>query len=496
GFGDITFTSDAGRVFTIVVLLSGTMFMLVLLPFLFIQFFYLPWMQAQEAVRAPRTIRHDMTGHVVLTHHDEVTRTLITKLSYYNYSYVLVVQDLEQALNFHDSDISILYGDLDDPATYANAGIERAAMVATSCSDEVNAHVAFTVRGMNAEVPIVATANLVDSVDIMQLAGCTQVFQLGHMMGEALARRTLGNDSMTHVIGMFGRLLVAEASVTNTPLVGKTLGEGYLGEQLSINVVGLWQDGRFQRPEPDALITDQTVLVLAGTRSQLRDYDELFCIYHASSAPVVIIGGGRVGRATGKALAKRGFDYRIIEKLPERIRDPEKYVHGSAAELETLKAAGIMSALTVIITSHDDDTNVYLTIYCRRLRPDIQIISRAVLERNVPTLHRAGADFVMSYASMGANAIFNTLKRTDIVMLAEGLDIFRVKVPESLAGKSIADSAIRQKSECTVIAVQVGEDFSVNPDPSTVLELGVELVLIGNTDAEERFLGGFKANQQ
>ncbi|NIP80294.1 MAG: potassium channel protein, partial [Gemmatimonadetes bacterium] len=73
----------------------------------------------------------------------------------------------------------------------------------------------------------------------------------------------------------------------------------------------------------------------------------------------------------------------------------------------------------------DDATNIYLTIYCRRLRPDVQIVSRATLERNVTTLHRAGADFVMSYSSMGANAILNVLQSGDVVMVAEGLEVFR-----------------------------------------------------------------------
>ena len=41
-----------------------------------------------------------------------------------------------------------------------------------------------------------------------------------------------------------------------------------------------------------------------------------------------------------------------------------------------------MESPAVVITTHDDDVNVYLTLYCRRLRGDIQIISRATLERN------------------------------------------------------------------------------------------------------------------
>ena len=53
----------------------------------------------------------------------------------------------------------------------------------------------------------------------------------------------------------------------------------------------------------------------------------------------------------------------------------------------------------MLVTTHDDDINVYLTLYCRRLGPDLQIISRANLDRNVSTLHRAGADAVLSYAT-------------------------------------------------------------------------------------------------
>jgi len=43
GFGDITFLSDIGRLFSVVVLLTGIVFLLVLLPFTFIRFFYAPW---------------------------------------------------------------------------------------------------------------------------------------------------------------------------------------------------------------------------------------------------------------------------------------------------------------------------------------------------------------------------------------------------------------------------------------------------------------------
>ena len=56
GCGDITFTTDVGRAFSIVVLLSGVILLLVMLPFMFIRLFYAPWLEARVRRRAPRAV--------------------------------------------------------------------------------------------------------------------------------------------------------------------------------------------------------------------------------------------------------------------------------------------------------------------------------------------------------------------------------------------------------------------------------------------------------
>jgi Trk K+ transport system NAD-binding subunit len=177
-----------------------------------------------------------------------------------------------------------------------------------------------------------------------------------------------------------------------------------------------------------------------------------------------------------------------VEVLPELIGDPEKYVYGSAADLEVLEKAGIQETSTVIITPNDDDLNVYLTIYCRQLRPDIQILSRATHEQNVATLHRAGADSVLSYASMGASAVLNLLQRSKILMVAEGLDLFKVPIPASLEGQTIAESSIRERTGCSVVGIQTERGMEVVPDPYETLPSDADIVLIGTAKAEGRFL--------
>ena len=297
GFGDITFHSDIGRAFSILVLMSGTIFLLVLLPFILIQFFWAPFMDAQNAARTPRELPSDTRGHVIFTHFDDVTSAAIERLEGRREPYVLLVPDPAEAALHHDMGRQVAVGNLDDPETYERVRAAQAGLVATTNNDFTNCNVAFTVRGEAPNVPILATAEDPASVDILELAGCTHVLELSVELGQALARRTTGADAMTHTLGALGPLHIAEATASRTPLVGKTLAEARLRETTGINVVGVWERGRFESALPDTKITPHTVLVLAGTREQLYAYDELFVIYNVSGAPVVILGGGRVGQA-------------------------------------------------------------------------------------------------------------------------------------------------------------------------------------------------------
>jgi len=391
-------------------------------------------------------------------------------------------------------DYKVVNLDPTDFDTYNKLQIKKAAMLVAADSDTINTNVTFTAREFSDKIHIVATANSADSVDVLKLAGANHVLQMGDILGKALARRTLGGNARVHVIGHIDSLVIGEATVKETPLIDKTLKESKLRESVGVNVVGIWERGEFIHPDPDTVIHNESVLVLAGTVEQLRKYDEIVSIYHVSDEPVVIIGAGRVGRATAKSLEERQIDYRIIDKNKERIKEHDNgnYIYGDAADLNVLNKAGLEKAHTVLITTHDDDVNIYLTIYCRQLKPDIEIISRATYERNVNTMHRAGADFVMSYASMGASSIFNILEDKDVIMLAEGLNIFNHRVSENLAGKSLMESKIRLETGCTVIAVNCrNEQMLVNPPPDRILKQDDEIVLIGSNEGEVLFTKQF-----
>jgi Trk K+ transport system NAD-binding subunit len=488
GFGDITFQSDSGRVFSVVVLLSGMISMLVLLPFVFIEFFYVPFLEAQSRARASRALSERTVGHVIITHYDLVTAALITRLRGYGYPYVVLADTPERAMELAEKDVRAVVGAVDDPDTYRNVRVEKSALVVATGGDMVNTNIAFTVRELAPSVRIVTTARDDAATRILALAGSDRILKLAEMLGQSLARRTIAGDARAHVIGEFGDLVIAEAMAAGTPLVGRTLAQTKLRTRLGTTVIGVWDRGSFTPAHADTVIEPGTVLVLAGSMEQLQRYDALFCIYHVARGRVVILGSGRVGRAAADALAQRGVDYRIVDKESDRLNDPARAIHGDATERSVLDRAGISEAPAVLVTTHDDDVNVYLTIYCRRLRPDIQIISRANMEKNVSTLHRAGADFVMSYASMGASAIFNFLERGDILMLAEGLNVFSFDTPPGLAGRSLRDADVHGATGCHVVAVGHGGQMRINPDADELLAADGRLVIIGSPADERRFL--------
>ena len=490
GFGDITFASDAGRLFSILVLLSGVIFMLVLLPFAFIKFFLAPWMESEAKRRAPREVSPDTKDHVIMTAYDDVTAALVERLVTYKRDYVVIVEKPEHAGLLSDRGVKAAVGNIDDPDTYKRMRVHDAALVVATNSDEVNTNIAFTVREMNESIPIITTADSPHSVDILSMAGSSRVVELPDLLARSFANWTMCGNFQANIIGRFDELVIAETPVINTPLVGKTIAESNLRESVGVTIVGIWERGKPSVPTPKTQITRSTVLLLAGTENQIASYDDVYSIYqmfqHAGD-PVIIMGGGRVGTAIGRRFAERDVPFLIIEKNPKKTSESANIVYGDAADLSTLKRAWIEKAPAALITTHEDATNIYLTKYFRSLRPDLQIISRANLDRNVSTLHRAGADFVMSYPVLGVDAVFSFLTKQDVLMLVEGLTLFRVQAPEILDGVTLADSRIRQETHCSVVAIKSDGNFIVNPGPCIPVTKGSELILIGTYEGERQF---------
>lgn len=173
---------------------------------------------------------------------------------------------------------------------------------------------------------------------------------------------------------------------------------------------------RWQNVEvrPNTPLDPASVLVVTGTTERLRGLNRLVVSDETPTDPVLVIGGGRVGGAAVKALYKRGVPVHLVEKKQARCEVLRSYCAegfcGDAAEYALLREAGIETAPSVLLTIHDDATNLHLASYCRRLNVEMHVVSRITHERNLEAIHRAGADFVLSYATLGIDAVYAALR--------------------------------------------------------------------------------------
>ncbi len=495
GFGDITFTSDLGRFFSLIVLISGVVLLLVMMPFAFIQYVYSPWLEAQKKTNAPRALSANINDHVIVVGLNPISLNLVQLLTRYGFYCVILCPDTQTSLDLEDQNFHVVVGDYDDGATYKNLGVDNAVLLLALDTDIRNTNIIFSAREVNDFIPVIAKAENEDSVDILSLAGATKVLQFRKMLGEALARRVVEYKGSFSYLSAFSSLLIAEHSVDNTTLLSKTLLESNVRAKVGINIVGLWKKGRFVNPSPHEVLSQGTTLVMAGTKEQFEDFDKEFCIdiENTQAHKVLIIGGGKVGFAAAEELYAHGIEVVVVDKVHVRgLSDGIRTILGDASDIDILKEAGIDESASVMITTHDDDTNIYLTIYCRQLRPDIQILTRASLERNINILHRAGANIVLSLVSMMSNSVVNLLAPGKVFMLRDGLSLFSATIDKSLIGKNLIDSKIREKTGCSVVGIKMEDgSIQVNPDPSYQFSKDDEIYLIGDTASQNTFIDTF-----
>ena len=497
GFGDITFTSDIGRLFSILVLLSGVVLLLVMLPFMFISLFYAPWLEARVRLRAPREVPEGTNGHVIITEFDAIATSLIERLRTEHIPYYVIEPDPTRAARLVDDRIQVVLGNNDSGGTYARLNAAGARMLLANCEDTTNTNITITAREAAPHVPIVAIVEEEDSVDVLQLSGATTVLPLKHQLGEYLANRVDAGGGEAHVVGTYRDLQIAELPARDTAFAGLTVRDTRLREKTGASIVGIWQRGKLRPAFPDSRIDAGSVIVVAGTAPQLAAFNSFMPGKRQPEPPVLLIGAGKVGYAAARALARKGAEVNAVDRsaaaLEPMREDGIAVFPGDAADRRLLERAGISRVSSVLLTTNDDAMNIYLAVYCRRLNQSLRIVSRITHERNVEAIHRAGADFVLSYTTLGVESVMSLLKGYELVVLGEGVELFSVAVPKALSGRRLADSGIGSATGMSVVALERGGVLNTSLTGNTPLDPGAHLVVLGSLEQRRKFAELFEA---
>lgn len=125
----------------------------------------------------------------------------------------------------------------------------------------------------------------------------------------------------------------------------------------------------------------------------------------------VICGYGRVGRIVFEELSKRNQNIIVIDKNKEILEEIEEKdnivtITKNATEDDLIAKLTSENCRSVIISTGDDVTNVFVVLTIRETNPDAWIVTRASKFENISRLKKAGANKIVSPEIIGGKDLY------------------------------------------------------------------------------------------
>lgn len=134
----------------------------------------------------------------------------------------------------------------------------------------------------------------------------------------------------------------------------------------------------------------------------------------------ILCGYGRVGKVVFEELTKRNQNVILFEKDEEILEGIEESdsvvtIHKDATEDDLISKLAGDKCRSVIISTGDDVTNLFIVLTIRESNPDAWIVSRASKEENYSRLRKAGADKIVSPELIGGKDLYFESTRPHIL---------------------------------------------------------------------------------
>ena len=432
--------------------------------------------------------------HVIICEYRRDSAVLLDELRELDVEYVLISSSEENAKALSDEGYSAIHGSPQDTEAFKRASIDTARAVIVDAGD-ANVNTILTVRSVRSDINIITLTDDSDLQDVLLNTGADSVLSPHGVLGHRLAEKAISSfgSELTDTIDVGTDMEVTEIPVHHgSQLIDTRIRDSNVRERTGANIIGAWIDGELQLPpDPDAIIRSNTVLLVSGRHDALEAFSDFTRSARTlrQHERIIVAGQGEVGQAARSVISNAGIDVDTIDIENREGVD----VVGDAGSKEILHGAGIETADAIVIGLPDDSASLLTTVLARSLNSNIEILVRVSDTDATRKALSAGADYVLSVPRVSARMVARELRGEEVLAPASQIRLIRVPA-DPLAGTTLAESGIYEKTGCRVIALEDESGLSSIIDPQRQLTGDERITLVGPDEAIQRFLKQFNVS--
>ena len=486
GYGaDETWQNPLMTIFVILLQFAG-----VLLIFLIFPIYLIPFLEERFEVRLPKEAP-DLADHVVIYGYGPAVSTLLEELASAGVATLVIESDDSTVRRLIEQGHLVISGTLDE-GVLTKVSLNRARTLIANSSDDEDAAVILGARQLGFEGEALALVEEPFHRKPIMLAGATATYTPNHVLGAALAARASQRVSPTVADAQhLGKgLQVSEVRIPRgSSLAGQSLAEAGLGQKTGVSVIGQWVGGRLiTPPTANMRLEPNGIVILVGSVENVQRFEELCgeALPLRRSGPFVVAGFGEVGSKVVQLLSDVGEEIVVIDRMERQ----GVTLVGDALDSRILEEAGVANTQAVILALDTDSATMFATVVLKDLAPDVPVIARVNRAENVERIHRAGADFALSISQVSGQILARRLLGEEAVSVDPQLKVLRVSTA-GLEGRHPVGLGIRERTGCSVVAVERGESLLMDFDPEFRFAAGDAIYIVGSSRATRVFLAAY-----
>ena len=248
-------------------------------------------------------------------------------------------------------------------------------------------------------------------------------------------------------------------------------------------IVGITREGELFIPNGETTLIENDKVIFMGLSHSLNILAGKFFHEKEFVKYITIIGCGSVGLKLAKALESLHLKLKIIEKDEERCNylaeelNNALIINGDGTDLELLNEEDIASSDVVVSATNNDEKNLLGSLLLKHMGAT-RVISRVSKDTNVALFEQVGVDIAISSKTASLNEIKNSIKDTNIGILAtveqgQG-EVLNIELSENFKTVKLMDLKLPTKA---IVGVVQRRNRIIIPNGATQIMSGDNVII-------------------